>query len=99
MAVQDTSIQAYHELIKAQQITPRAREILQCLIDHGPQADFEIAAKLGKHPSQVSARRGDLVNDLNTGLVVSTGQHKQNPITNKTVKIWRANISPQPRLL
>ena len=99
MAVQDTSIQSYHELIKAQQITPRAREILRCLIEHGPQADFEIAAKLGKHPSQVSARRGDLVNDQNTGLVVSTGQYKQNPITNKTVKIWRANISPQPSLL
>jgi DNA-binding CsgD family transcriptional regulator len=99
MSVQDTSIQAYHDLIQARQITPRAREILRCLVEHGPQADFEIAAKLGKHPSQVSARRGDLVNDLNTGLVVSTGQYKQNPFTNKTVKIWRANVGSQPSLL
>lgn len=99
MSVQDTSIQAYHDLIKAHQISPRAALILKCLVEHGPQADYDIAARLGWHPSQVSARRGDLVNDQNTGLVVSTGRYKQNPFTNKTVKIWRANLSSQPSLL
>lgn len=99
MSVTDTSIEAYHQLIKAQQITPRAREILKCLVEHGPMADFEIAAKTGKHPSQVSARRGDLVNEENTGAIVFTGSYKRNPLTNKQVRIWRANLGEQPRLL
>lgn len=99
MSVQDTSIEAYHDLIKRREITPRAREVLKCLIDHGPMADFEIAAKLNWHPSQISARRGDLINEENTGLVVFTGKYKQNPFTNKTVRIWRANLGVQPSLL
>lgn len=99
MSVRDTSIEAYHDLIKRREITPRARQVLKVLIDHGPLADFEIAAVLGWHPSQVSARRGDLVNEDNTGLVAFTGDYKRNPSTNKTTRIWRANLGVQPSLL
>lgn len=99
MAVTDTSIQAYHDLITRRLITPRARAVLKCLMEYGPMADFEIAAKLDWHPSQVSARRGDLVTEDNTGVVVFTGQYKQNPHTNKTVRVWRANLGEQPSLL
>lgn len=99
MPVADTSVTAYHDLIREHQITPRCAELLKCLIDYGPQADFEIAARLGWHQSQVSARRGDLVNDQNTGTVVFTGEYKANPGTGKRVRIWRANISRQPSLI
>ncbi|MGI1661401.1 hypothetical protein ACRDNQ_04085 [Palleronia sp. KMU-117] len=99
MAVRDTSIEAYHALIKHREITPRCRQVLEVLIEHGPQADYEIAARLGWHPSQVSARRGDLVNEQNTGIVVFTGSYKPNPLTGKTVRVWRANLGDQPTLL
>lgn len=68
---------------------------MQC----GPLADYEIAARLNKHPSQISARRGDLVNELNTGIVVFTGHYKTNPVTRKKACIWRANLTKQPTLL
>lgn len=97
MAAQ-TSVDAYHQLIKERKITPRCKILLSAYLEHGDLADFEVADILGWHPSQVSARRGDLVNAENTGLIVDKGRTKYNPNTNRNVVVWSVNLERQSKL-
>lgn len=99
MSVADTSVASYYELVKDGKISEGCRRIISALVEFGPMTDRQLSNILDWPPSQVAARRNDLMNDKETGFVVFSGRYYKDPDTKKKVRVWRENLSPQPSLL
>lgn len=98
-----TSITAYHSLMRSGALSKKCRELVAVYHEHGALADFEVAGYLDWDKSEVSARRGDLmVKDheghcTGEGTIVECGT-MVNPKTRKEVNVYRLNIELQPAM-
>lgn len=99
MTAADTSIAAYNELVREGTITEGCRKVVSALMEFGPMSDRQLASILDWPPSQVAARRNDLMNEQGTGFVVFSGRYYKDPATKKKVRVWRHNVGKQPSLL
>lgn len=73
----------------------RRASILSILGEHGPQAIFEIAERLGCHDHQISGRFGELERDM---LIKRTGERRIKPTTNCQCDVWALQTRDGPRL-
>lgn len=86
MAIQQTSLQSYGEILSSNKVSDRHDEIYRALLKIGEGTDREICYQLGQHdPNYVRPRRNELVK---LGLVRQVCKRTCD-ITGKTAIVWK----------
>lgn len=103
MRAATTSIDSFHKLIRSGELSAKCIELATIYYRHGVLADFEAAPLLGWHQSQVSARRGDMMDKDEQGRCKGTGKVIEygttiNTFTNREVNRYKLNLGDQPTL-
>lgn len=84
--VQETSLDAYQDLINAQALNDRQHEILTMIRELGPMTDRELAECLAEaDPNRVRPRRNELVRK---GLVEEAGRRRCD-VTGRLAIVWQ----------
>ena len=88
MPVHPMSLFAWKEIQET--LSPKRQKVFNCIIEHGPMTDVQIADRLNWPINQVTGRRGELVN---FGHVQSSGIFI-NKDTRKPNTIWSGVLWP-----
>ena len=88
MAVQETSVKAYLEIIGEGLLNKMEEKVLTVIKENPYKCDRELAEISGLRINQITARRNSLVAN---GCVIDCGT-QEDPITKRTVHIWKVPI-------